>query len=458
MSEEKYLLSELQQKIQDVLENGLEYNYHIIAEISSVQESHNGHAYLELVEKNPKTEQVQAKARATIWSYTYRMLKPYFQSITGENLKDGMKISLTAEVKFHPVYGISLNVTDIDPEYTLGDIERQRLEVIRQLEDEGVINMNKELQLVDVPQKIALISSETAAGYEDFMTQIQNNDYGYSFDIELFSAIMQGNKAPESIVQALDAVNESSSEFDVVVIVRGGGSKSDLACFDDYWPAVNIAQFPLPIISGIGHERDTSVVDLTAHTQVKTPTAAAEFLIDRFFTFESQLDNLYSDFTKTISHILASENQKLILLTSSLSSSVNSVLQRKKMQLENLHSAVQSESNYFLKIKESDLAEFVKDLQYTFSRKLSEKERSFNMIQYRLKVVVDKFLVNRNTELEKVKNRITALDPNNILKLGYSYTKRGSKTISDASELQKGEEIVTYFYKGKATSVIDRLL
>ena len=454
MPQQKYLLSELQEKIQSVLEDHLEPNYHLIAEIGSIQENRNGHAYLELIEKDRKTDQLKAKARANIWAYTYRMLKPYFQTVTGDELSEGMKVSLTVNVSFHAVYGISLNITDIDPEYTLGDIERKRLEVLRRLDAEGVSNMNKETVLPEVPQSIALISSDTAAGYEDFMNQITNNAFGYRFDIELFQAVMQGNQAPESIVKALDEINLRSEEFDAVVIVRGGGSKSDLACFDEYWTAVNIAQFPLPVITGIGHERDLSIADTVAYKKLKTPTAAAEYLINKLEDYETQIDEHYEYFLQIINRRISDEKQMLEKLSGNLSATAKGHIRNGLKAFDYAEEKLKTTSKYFFKRAYRLLSEMGKTAEIRSKEKIHSKIQSFELIDYQLSTATRNYINRQNNLLHTAEYRINAYDPKNILKLGYSYTKKNGKPVKDASELKKDDELTTYFYKGEIKSVV----
>ncbi|HAA16033.1 MAG TPA: exodeoxyribonuclease VII large subunit, partial [Cytophagales bacterium] len=280
-------LAELNTKVKSTLEEQLEPSYWVIAEIGSMQVAQRGHAYLELVEK--QDEQITAKLRANIWAYTYRVVSGWFQSVTGSPLQAGLKVLVHGVVTYHEVYGLSLNIKDIDPNFTLGERARQRMEVLQKLEADGVLEMNQELALPLVPQRIAVVSSATAAGYEDFMEQITHNGYGYRVHTQLFRAVMQGDQATESIIGALHEVHNAPRPFDAVVIIRGGGSQLDLDCFDTYELAATVAQFPLPVITGIGHERDETIVDMVAHTRMKTPTAVAEFLIQGLRAFEENV-------------------------------------------------------------------------------------------------------------------------------------------------------------------------
>lgn len=267
--------------IRRTIDQGLPNTYLVTAEIQSHSVNRSGHAYLELVEKSEEGDRVISQARATIWAGQYRMIKAYFESATGRQLQSGIRIMVKAKVNYHEIYGLSLNITDILPEYTVGEIAMQRQRTIDQLKADGIFDMNRTLALPRLVQRIAVISSATAAGYGDFCKQLQGNQYGYYFSATLFEAAVQGDGAAASIIEALDSIAEYRDQFDCVAIIRGGGSKTDLACFDQLAISQHICQFPLPIITGIGHDRDESVADLVANTPLKTPTAVAQFLIDR---------------------------------------------------------------------------------------------------------------------------------------------------------------------------------
>jgi len=274
-------LYDLTALIHRTIDQGLPGAYLVIAEIQSMSVNRSGHAYLDLVEKSENGEQIISQARATIWAGQFRMIKAYFETTTGRMLQPGIKIMVKVKVAYHEIYGLSLNITDILPEYTAGEIAMQRHRTINQLKSEGVFDMNKGLPLPKLVQRIAVISSATAAGYGDFTKQLTGNPYGYAFRSTLFEAVVQGDGAAASIIQQFDRIAEIREQFDCVVIIRGGGSKTDLACFDQLSICQHICQFPLPIITGIGHDRDESIADLVANTPLKTPTAVAQFLIDR---------------------------------------------------------------------------------------------------------------------------------------------------------------------------------
>ena len=250
-------LSDLNKIIRDCLDANLDPSYWVIAEISEMKTNQKGHCYLELVEK--KDDDILAKARATIWSYTYRNLSMWFETTTGESLKPGLKILANVSVSFHEIYGLSLNIRDIDASFTIGERSRRRQEVINKLKEDGVFDMNREIPLPLVPQRVAIISSPTAAGYQDFTDQLRQNEFGYGFSITLFKALVQGKEAESSINNALHSIFKHTAKYDIVVLIRGGGAAVDLECFDSYNVASHIAQFPLPVITGIGHEKDETI-------------------------------------------------------------------------------------------------------------------------------------------------------------------------------------------------------
>ena len=276
-------LYELNRLVREVIETEMPREYWVEAELSECRES-RGHCYMELIEKDSQSATPIARASAKCWASKWSVVRPYFERTTGQVLHAGMKVLLKVYAQFHEAYGFSWIVTDIDPTYTLGDMARKRQEIIRQLKEEGIFDLQKELELPLFCQHIAVISSETAAGYGDFCNQLADNPYGFQFRTQLFPAIMQGEGVEQSIIAALNRIYESqsnhnsqvsilNSHFDCVVIIRGGGATSDMSGFDTLALAENVANFPLPIITGIGHDRDESILDMVSHTRVKTPTA-----------------------------------------------------------------------------------------------------------------------------------------------------------------------------------------
>ena len=304
-------LYSLNSLVRSAISDALPLRYWVTGELSEVRETPAGHCYIELVQHDEETQEIVAKARGTIWSRTYSLLRPYFLEETGQPFAAGLKVLLQVSVNFHELYGFTLDVCDIEPAYTIGDIARQRQLIIKRLTDEGVIGLNKELEFPLLPQRVAVISSATAAGYGDFCDQLQNNRYGFVFYPRLFPAPMQGNGAEQGVIAALDAIAGDIDNWDVVVIIRGGGATSELGCFDTYDLANNCAQFPLPIITGIGHLRDESILDIVAHTCAKTPTAAAEFLIHAMLANEATLTELQNSIATAVARRIEDEKRRI---------------------------------------------------------------------------------------------------------------------------------------------------
>ena len=282
----------LQEQVKRHLEDHFFESVWLQAEISELKQNPSGHCYLTLVEKDPGSNALLARASAVVWASTWRMVKPYFEAQTGRTLAPGLSVLVRVQVSYSVLYGLSLVIYDIDPSFTVGELELARQRTIARLEAEGMFDMNAQLSLPLLPRRLAVVSSPTAAGWRDFRRQLEGNEYGFRFWLQLFPAVMQGDAAPESIIGALDRIAAEADSFDAVLILRGGGGAMDLVCFDDYELAVNVAQFPLPVLTGIGHDHDFHIVDMVAHTHVKTPTALADWLLDRFSGEAWRLDTL----------------------------------------------------------------------------------------------------------------------------------------------------------------------
>jgi len=386
-SEKHISLFELNRLLRETIESELPDEYWVEAELSECRES-RGHCYMELIQKDERTATPIAKASAKCWASKWTVVKPYFERTTGQQLHTGMKVLLKVYAQFHEAYGFSWIVTDIDPTYTLGDMARKRQEIIRQLKEEGVFDLQKELSLPLFCQHVAVISSETAAGYGDFCNQLSNNAYGFQFQTWLFPAIMQGEGVEQSIIQALNRINAVSDEFDCVVIIRGGGATSDMSGFDTLALAENVANFPLPIITGIGHERDESILDMISFQRVKTPTAAAEFLI---------------------SHL-------------------------------------------------SEVLEVINDSQERITRLFSivktRQEAKIDTLYNQISMILMRNIAEKRHRLEMLEEKTRSLDPQILLKRGYSITLHNGKAVRDPQQLQKGDEIETRIEKGTIKSII----
>lgn len=406
-------LYDLNALVRRSLEQCLPDEYWVQAELSDVRTNSTGHCYLEFIQKDPRSNNLIAKARGTIWANVFRLLKPYFEESTGQAFVAGIKVLVQVTVSFHELYGYSLTVQDIDPTYTLGDMARRRREILKQLEEEGVLTLNKELAMPRLPQRIAVISSLTAAGYGDFCHQLQNNPRRFYFNTELFPALMQGERVEDSVLSALDKINARLNDFDAVVIIRGGGATSDLSGFDTYLLAAACAQFPLPIITGIGHERDDTVLDSVAHTRVKTPTAAAEYLIDCMNDAADELEMLAGRLHETVRDLLTQEYRKLIAYKNRIPSAVY--------------------------------------------RRISDAKLSLLIAQKDMVQSVTSSLSRHRHRLELFQQRLDDASPERQLARGYSITLKDGKIVKDVNELQATDVIVTRLHRGEVTSVIKDL-
>ncbi len=347
-------LSEILYNLKDEVYCAFPDSFWVRAEVSECRENQSGHCYLELIEKD-ENERIIAKSRASIWAQVYRLLKPYFEGETGLILQPGMKILVQANFEFHEVYGFSMNITDIEPSFTVGDIALKRDKIIKRLTEEGVVDMNKMLDVPIVPRRIAIVSSGTAAGYGDFMNQLNNNRFGYTFSCTLFTAKMQGEQTTESVIEALDNIASQIDDFDVVAIIRGGGATSELSAFDSYELAYYCTQFPLPILSGIGHQRDVSVIDAVANQSLKTPTAVADFLIDSVRDYEDTLSDLLLRAVRLVQEKIDRQEDLLLQYKMRLVQLPQKIMTLKMRQLDALWLTFQSSVRRSLDAKKQDL-------------------------------------------------------------------------------------------------------
>ena len=403
-------LYELGRLIRLTLREGLPDAYWVQAELSEVREAYNGHCYIELVQKAERGNTLLAKARGTIWANVYKMLKPYFESSTGQAFTAGIKVLLQVSVEYHEQYGLSLTVHDIDPTYTLGDMARRRKEILQQLDEEGVLTLNKELPMPMLPQRVAVISAAGAAGYGDFCDQLVGNPYGFVFYPKLFPAVMQGDRVEETIIAALDSIAASREMWDVVVIIRGGGATSDLSGFDTYALAANCAQFPLPIITGIGHERDDTVLDMVAHTRVKTPTAAAEYLVAALVDVASGLD----------------------ALTNSLTTGITNRIHREERRVEQI----------------------AQRLPALFSVMHANGLHRIEQLEARMSTALQHTLVVQKHRLELMEKVIEGASPMQILQRGYSITRCEGRVVRNAADLPEGSMLTTTLAEGEVKSMV----
>ena len=393
--------------VRESIECEMPEEYWVEAELSECRET-RGHCYMELIQKDELSATPVAKAPAKCWANKWLTIRPYFERITGQQLHAGMKVLLQVYPQFHEAYGFSWIVNDIDPTYTIGDMARKRQEIIKKLKDEGVFDLQKELQLPMFCQRIAVISSQTAAGYGDFCNQLADTPYGFKFETQLFPATMQGEGVEQSIINALERIYDT--DYDCVVIIRGGGATSDMSGFDTLALAENVANFPIPIITGIGHERDESILDMVSHTRVKTPTAAAAFLIEHLKEVLDVIDNSQDRITRYA-------QQKLTTLNSQL--------------------AIVSES-----------------IPRLFSLVKTRQESKLDIFEQRMRTSIDRRLTSESHKLELISEKLKALDPTLLLARGYSITMHNGHAVKDASSLAPGTEIETRLAKGTIHSII----
>ena len=409
MSQQHYSLLQLNQLVRDVLEDALPDEYWVEAELSECRE-HGGHCYMELIEKDEHSNTPVARASAKCWRQTWVMVKPYFERTTGQPLRAGMKVLLRVYAQFHEAYGFSWIVSDIDPTYTLGDMARKRQEIIRLLKEEGVFDMQRELHIPIFAKRIAIISAQNAAGYGDFCRQLEDNDYGFRFEVTLFPAIMQGEQVEASVVDALNKIYQRIGDFDVVCILRGGGATADLSGFDTLALAENVAQFPLPVITGIGHERDESILDMVANTRVKTPTAAAALLIDNLLRVLEQLDDASHRIVYAINQRLTNQKTRIATLTTLIPT----------------------------------LA----------LRLVSNQRHRIETTENRLPIAIERRLTNQKHLLESISLKLQGFDPQLLLSRGYSITLHNGRAVRDPQQLKAGDEIETRVEKGNIKSIV----
>lgn len=395
-------------------------SFWVVAEIGEIRDSPKGHAYLELVEKSGN--QLVAKMKANIWSYTYQGIRNRFMAATGQHISQGMKILALVQVNFHELYGLSITVKDIDPNFTLGERARKKQEIIDQLTREGLIHLNSQYVLPQVPQKLAIISSPSAAGFGDFIDQLEHNPQGYRIHWKLYPAIMQGNEASESIINAISAVEADITRqgIQLLVIIRGGGAKTDMDCFDDYQLAKAIANTTLPVVTGIGHDRDECIADLVANTKMKTPTAVAEFVLSGFRDFEDKLNTQLKQIERSVSSLLQKEDRRLRdkehLLKSLFLNKTGAAKERLNAKKQHLSSLVMGS----LKLD----SVFLQNLEISLKRNARQR------------------LEQEKTTLKAFEKDLSRLDPFYFLNRGYTRTELNGKPVNQAS-IMVGDELIT---------------
>jgi len=407
---EKITLTELQGLIRDKLYESLPDFFWVIAEIAEIKTNSAGHCYLELTDNDTTGGRVTARVRATIWAAKYRSLNTFFNASTGIPLRTGITILFKATVEYHELYGLSLNISDIDPSYTAGDMALRREGIIRRLTTDGVMTMNRELSLAPYPRYIAIVSSSKAAGYQDFINHLTNNPYGYVFKPELFEAVMQGETTERSVIEALDRISSGASGYDAAVIIRGGGSTTDLSWFDSYDIAFYVTQFPLPVMTGIGHEKDLTVTDMVAWRSFKTPTAVADFLVEQTLDCEN----------------------RIIDMASSLHTEAAGLLSSAEEQLSSLQNRTAATARLIVRVKDEQLGYHAETL-------LRSKNNLIRAAKERI---------------DRTESALHHLDPAGVMQRGFTLTTKNGKIMHSPAGLEPGDIIVTHFDQGHATSTV----
>ena len=426
-------LYELNSIVASVIDIDMQGDYWVVAEISELREV-RGHCYMELVEKDELSNTPIAKASAKCCAARWGMLRPMCARVTGQRLHAGMKVMLSVHAQFHAAYGFSWIVSDINPEYTMGDLARRRQQIVAQLKAEGVFDLQRELTLPLFAQRIAVVSSDGAAGYGDFCRQLHDNSAHYIYKVELFAATMQGEAVEHSVIAALNRIYSRHDSFDVVVIIRGGGATSDLSGFDTLALAENVANFPLPVITGIGHDRDESILDMVAHTRVKTPTAAAQLLVDNLVRTESMID---------------AARQSIV-------DSTQRRMQRERVRVESLSARIPMMFSLVKTKEEARVDMLARRIETATQRRIATALMQIDSLQAKLQSAVNRQLVDARHRLQLIEQRVEAVNPERLLQRGYSITTYNGRAVRNATELPEGAVVETRVEKGKFTSVVTK--
>lgn len=432
MGETAISLVEFNRRIGGLLHDASVQRCWVVAETSDVRQS-GGHCYLELVQKDAQTGQTLARMRGIVWASVYARLRCEFERATGQPFASGMNVMVEVSANFHEQYGLSVVITGINPTYTLGDMARQRLEILNRLRREGIIDLNKQLPWVDVAQRVAVISAAGAAGYGDFMNQLHNNPSGIKFYTCLFPAVMQGQSTVTSVIAALERINDYADLFDCVVIIRGGGSTSDLNSFDNYDLAANVAQFPLPVICGIGHDRDNTVVDSVASVRVKTPTAAAEWLLDRAQSALDHVNALTDMVVDSATQMLSGARQQLAYFTSGIPLMADNIVVRHRARLQQIAAAI----------------------PVVAARRIDGAGKDLAFASQRVAMAARQCVANERQRVTGLEKQVELLSPDRVLRRGYSLTLRDGHVVTSVSSLRAGDSLVTRFADGERTSVVE---
>lgn len=451
-----FSLLEVTNSIKKTLEERYTSSFWVKAEMNKLNYySKTGHCFPELVEKSEG--KIIAQIKSILWQTDYNNINRNFLNTLKEPLKDGIKILLLAKITFDPTFGLSLQILDIDPQYTLGDLEKEKLETIKKLQLEGIYDKNKKVELPLLPQRIAIISVETSKGYGDFKEVIDKNPWNYKFFYFLFPSILQGEKAVHSIIAQLERIRKVQYHFDVVAIIRGGGGDIGLSCYNSYELAKEIALFPIPVITGIGHVTNETVCEMISHTNAITPTKLAEFLIQKFHNFSVPIQRAKEKLVDKSKRLLLEENNKLLSELKLFRSVTENILNANENKIKNATYALQQQSQFILKNNNDKLNAFRE--RTGIATKFNLNQQKVSVIQYQEKLTIRSILQLKNSNLviENIEKNINILNPINILKRGFSITYLNGKSIKDVSQLTEGSKIITMIYNGSIDSTITKI-
>lgn len=421
-------LQEFNNRIKRLLADPSVMNCWVVAETTDVRI--NQHCYLQLLEKNPKTGATVAKIKAIIWGSQFRFLNARFKQVTGRDIGNDMKIMVCLSVNYSPQYGLTVVINDINPEFTLGDMERQRQEILNRLTQEGIIGQNKTVPVPPVLQRIAIVSAAGAAGYGDFMKQLTDNKYGVCFYPCLFQATMQGIKTVPTVLAALDKVEQNQHLFDCVVIIRGGGGTEELNSFDNYDLARRVATFPLPVIVGIGHERDITVLDYVAGIRVKTPTAAAEHIILQAANALAHIGDLSNQVVSIARDYIARAKEQLSYYAGNLPIMAQRIIDTNTLRLQN----------------------FIQNIPLHVQRRIESENAQLARQKDAIKNAVAQVKMKETMRLEALGDKIELLSPRKVMARGYTLTTCEGKIMTDAAQLEAGKLVTIHFRDGKVVA------
>ena len=449
-----YSLSDVAMSIHKVIERTYNRPYYIKAEILKLNYyPYSGHCYPELVEREGNT--IKTEMRAIIWSANFQDINRRFVQITGEPLKENIRILCLATVQFSPKHGLALHIENIEPSYTLGEMVRNRQEVIDRLKKEQVFDLNRELPMPTLPKRVAVISVETSKGYSDFMQTLHQNEQGYKFHTELFPSILQGDKAITGITSQLQKIEQRRDDFDVVVIVRGGGGDVGMSCYDDYDLTHRVATFPLPVLTGIGHSTNLTVTDMVAHARFITPTEVAVSLIDHFRRFEEQLNDNMSRIVQNVRSRLAETRQTLVLTETAFQYKLPKIMDGHRNRLGELSKTLVYKSKELTMNATFRLKSLAQEADRNMQVRLNGEWQRLDRLREQLPKGTAAMLQKRVRECDNIDGKLRLLSPENVLRRGYSITLKEGRAVTDAKSLQPGDRLVTRFYEGEITSTVN---